>query len=142
MGARLLSRVSGAPCVLSSLVALLRDGGGARARGAAGACQPRAAHCQRRVIAASDTVVPCAPACGRPVPCATLVFLYLAVCRARPCRPQENTNTPGLFSGPTAKVTPDEYSLFLRHKYILYVNCVESAPGKEPKEPYFLPQKK
>lgn len=28
----------------------------------------------------------------------------------------------------------------LRERYLLFVNCVESAPGKEPKAAYLYPQ--
>ena len=52
-----------------------------------------------------------------------------------------NTTAPGLFTGPTPKVTPTDYSLFVRHKFLVYVRCIESKPGEEPTEPYFLDSK-
>jgi hypothetical protein len=45
---------------------------------------------------------------------------------------------PALYSGPKPKFTSEEFSTLLRERYLLYVNCLESAPGQEPTAPYLF----
>ncbi len=51
---------------------------------------------------------------------------------------QLNATQPALFSFEKSPFTKEEFSLLLRERYLLYVNCIESQPGKEPKAPYLF----
>jgi hypothetical protein len=52
------------------------------------------------------------------------------------CVLQMNAMSPSLFQGKAAKLTPEEFTLYVRERFLLYVKCIESKPGSEPTDAY------
>lgn len=52
---------------------------------------------------------------------------------------QMDAHAQHLYQGPSAKFTGEQFSKLLRERWLLFVGCVESAPGKEPTSPYLYP---
>ena len=53
--------------------------------------------------------------------------------RVRSALVQVNSVAPGLFQGKKTPISAEEYNLYTREKFLLYVACIESKPGFEPK---------